>query len=393
MEDEKQGSVLRTVVGRAAALGLASAIQLMTLAFLARGVGPADFGHFSQLAGIGLALGALGGFGLTLRMLRLGGSGDAARVAFTAVLFTAGVAVVDAVLVVAIGQIVTGGFSAVSLAAAMATLVEIPTQAVQALLSGRQRFTSAAVVLTAQRLIVLCAIWLLPVSSGAALAIGYALALLVLAAYLVVLAERPVPLGPVLRGGLGYWYASVAPMVGQLDVVIVGAVAGPGASGLYGAASRLMGPLNIVANAMTNVFVPRLAAVSAEGDRRLVEYRASRRSAWIIAALVVLVSPVAAWLTRLVLGAEFVGVEPVVIGFCAAAALSGVCRVEQALLIARDEPRKAATPVLVGALVLFLLIVTLAPLGSWGLAAAPVLAHMVVLALLLRAVAVTSEAV
>jgi len=71
-----------------------------------------------------------------------------------------------------------------------------------------------------------------------------------------------------LRESFPFWVAVVSSQARELDSMIVGVVAGPGAAGLYGAGARLSRPALMVASALATVLLPSATKGDAATTRR-----------------------------------------------------------------------------------------------------------------------------
>jgi O-antigen/teichoic acid export membrane protein len=164
------------------------------------------------------------------------------------------------------------------------------------------------------------------------------------AALLVALAALPVrghgeSMRTILRGGRGYWLAGLAINVGQLDSVVVRGAVGLVGAGIYGAGSRIGGPLNIVTTSLLTLMVPTLAVLDAAGRRRAFRRLLAPVGAY--AAVLALLSPLVAGGLVLVLGEEYRDGWPVYVALVLGAAISALAQVRQAYLYAAGAAGRA----------------------------------------------------
>jgi O-antigen/teichoic acid export membrane protein len=135
--------------------------------------------------------------------------------------------------------------------------------------------------------------------------------------------SRPSRFTSFVRSGVAYWGLSGAANLQQADTILVTAVAGPTVAGLYGSATRLLGPLNLLTTVLQQVFVPRLSGTRSLVDRR-AQWRHLFRAMSLLCCLLLvgaLLSPIA---VHILFGEDFEDGWPVLAAVCVAAALNGL---------------------------------------------------------------------
>ncbi|STX04935.1 lipopolysaccharide biosynthesis protein [Kocuria rosea] len=74
----------------------------------------------------------------------------------------------------------------------------------------------------------------------------------------------------ILRTSRPFWINSIGVQIRNIDVVLVGAVAGSVVAGLYGAIARSLNPLMLLASSMASVLLPMAVKADRKGGRSLV---------------------------------------------------------------------------------------------------------------------------
>jgi O-antigen/teichoic acid export membrane protein len=371
---------IRPIVVRIVGFGLASVIQALSVILIARTAGAADFGVYAQFIAAGTVAGIILSLGFDTRIMTLGSSDRYGSVAATAMILRLSAVFVISGGVVGFALLATD-VSFLVIAASCATLgVELVSPLVQSMLSARNKVGWAVVLVLAQRATILAAVLSMDDIFFAAV-IGYGASSIYAVAVAVPMLSRPASLGEASQRMPGYWWSSVAPTLSQLEVVVSGGLGGNALAGLYASGSRLMSPLSTVTNALTAVFLPRLAR-DARGGTRNADYVTLKRLTWSMAIALTLASPVVAHFGVYLLGESYSSAWPIIVGFCVAAGLSGVSRGMQTMLYANDRPAIGAMAVTTGALLGIAAVAILAPFGPWGIAAAPMITQVTVLVLM-----------
>jgi O-antigen/teichoic acid export membrane protein len=304
---------------------IAGLLQVAVIALLARSLGVETYGRYvAFLAGIYLAMNAFD-FGFGTRLLRISAEDDVKST--TTWMFT--IRTLTTLVVVLLGTVVWNGSvpepwllgCAITVYATGDTFGDLGLN----YLLGRGRVRTSAVFLIGRRLATVA-----PFVTG--LGVTQAMAALTVAglagfltAYLAMREAftRPRRFTPFVRTGVAYWGLAGAANLQQADTILVTAVAGPTVAGLYGSATRLLGPLNLVTSVLQQVFVPRLSETRSLVDRRAQWRRLFRATSLICCLLLLgtLVSPIA---VRILFGEEFEQGWPVLAAVCVAAALNGL---------------------------------------------------------------------
>lgn len=319
-------------------------LQAFFLIFLARTVGPAGFGTYSTFwAGFYLAA-ILSSVGSNMRALRIrsGDDPDELRKLATARLGVISVIAIGLAILLPVVSyrlpLLLGGTMA-----AADYLVEYYQSYLAGV--GRQLLSSAVVVvarLTPWGAIVAGMatssqdlVWIV----GAVICVAEVVTILALT---WVRPIRPHLDGAAVRRATGYWTASSAGSLRQLEPIMVRASGGVALAGGYAIASRLQNPLMILVTALQTVFVPELAGSS---DRPDEFSRLRRLSFWVCGGygvLLVLASPVVAALYLWLLGPEYAFTRPLVISVVGAAGLAAISGAYQIVLYALGRPGEIA---------------------------------------------------
>ena len=118
-------------------------------------------------------------------------------------------------------------------------------------------------------------------------------------------ATREVATRSILRAAVPFWINSTATQLRNLDVLIVGAVAGGAQTAFYTVASKVTGPMRILPGSLASVLIP---AAARAGTARLAQAR--RPVVIVLGSMAVLyaTSAIAApWVVPLALGSDFHG--------------------------------------------------------------------------------------
>jgi O-antigen/teichoic acid export membrane protein len=211
------------------------------------------------------------------------------------------------------------------------------TQSIQV---GTLRFRVSAIVLIVQRVLPLAGLGVALAMgaspfSGVAVGAGLTAVLCLGLNRRLVFSLAAIPRG-LARQSRQYWLAALLGGAQQFDVAVVRLFGGASLSATYAAVSRIASPLNIVTGSALSIFAPVLSAIP-RGPRRDREARVLIRIAATFSGLIVLASPLIAYLFVKLLGARYEGAVPLVLAFCVAAALSGVSQALQAVMIARGR--------------------------------------------------------
>ncbi|WP_158603919.1 lipopolysaccharide biosynthesis protein [Cryobacterium tepidiphilum] len=337
---------------RIGSAGFASLMQAATLLLVARFAGPEDFGAFGQLISIGYVAGGILGMGMSARALRLA-SVDAWRpVATTMMLLRVMTSLGVSGLLIAFALLV-GDDVALATAASLFIIGELVGELIQGILAGRNRQYFASFILLLHRILVLTPVALHLVWQTEIwlhLMVGAALGLVLLFSIAAASGARPSSPLELLRSSLGFWFASTVTSAGQLDISFVRLAVGDVATGLYSAGSRIGTPLNVVTNAVLNVYVPAMSAQRDEGER-LRTFRRLRTLSLAYSTLLVIASPGVGFALVAILGEDYSSGWPLYVTVTCGAALSGVSQSYKSLCYAEDRPFAAGRSILLGTLI------------------------------------------
>lgn len=157
-----------------------------------------------------------------------------------------------------------------------------------------------------------------------------------------------------------------------LAVIVVGALAGPAAAGVYGAASRFVAAGMIVDTALRVVVSPMFSRLQHLGDKRELEEVYRTATVWLVlfSAPVYLLLAVFAPVALSLLGPSFADGEPVLIIMCAGAVITFLAGNIHSVLLMSGRSGLAALNKAIAVGVNIALLYLLVPL--WGIAGAAV---------------------
>ncbi|MGY1711349.1 lipopolysaccharide biosynthesis protein [Geodermatophilus sp. SYSU D00758] len=364
---------------------VAGLLQVAFIALLARSFGVETYGWYvAFLAGVYLAMNAFD-FGFGTRLLRIAAEEDASSTATWMFLIRS----TTNLVIIVLGVLVWGWTAQEPLVLGWAVVVYATGETFGDVglgyLLGRGQVRTSAALLMARRIAAVT-----PFVTGTGLAQGAAALFAAgaagwIAAYLAMRSSftRPRRFRAFVRNGVAYWGLSGVANLKQTDTILVAAVAGPAVAGLYGAATRLLGPLNLVTSVLQQVFVPRLSALRSLPERR-AQWQILFRATSVVCGLLVLgsfASPVA---VDLLFGDEFRNGWPVLAAVCIAAALNGLSEAYLSWIYA--EGARVRLSLLSGGAILIGLIVLTLLCWRFGIvgAAAAVIVPYLLLTLLYR---------
>lgn len=348
--------------------GVQSLLRVLLAAVTARLISPNDIGLFQLSLSIVFVAVALGDPGLGEAAVRRPAQTRASRETFFAVNVGLG-GLVGAVLLVVAGPLAAwlGAPQSRPLIMALAILPPLAALTLGPLVELRRnrRFRDIAFVEALATFAGCTACVLLALRSGGAWAmVAYQATWGVtrLASYLSLAPglPRPIPrlkiLKPVARFASRVWASRLADvLVSQLDKVIVGALLGTLALGLYSRAYLLVAlPLNLIAAAVTTVLVPSLARAEAAGGALKGEFLATTGAiatltfpAFVGAAT--LAVPIVSVLFGRGRDWDWAGVADLLAIMAPVAALDSLSQPQRSLLIARGRAGLALTVSLISA--------------------------------------------
>lgn len=365
------------LVTRIGARAVATACQAIVFLLIARSLGPAEFGVVVQVVAVGTVGGALAGFGFRIKALRLQADDKSLELASAMMLIRGGSTTALALALFLAFHVVFGHDLVLVLVGVSAVVGEQLADLASAILAGLGKQRAASIMLLAYRSPALILCIFLP--SPYALGIGSIMGALGSVAYLIRYWKRPRDYWSPFRGIASYWSATIVSNLTQLDTVVIRLSMGYATVGIFGAANRLAGPLNIVNSSIVSALLPDLTNAKSHGSRAK-----TTRSLAIVSVcygtLVVACAPVAGVLIERVLGSEFSGIRVIVYGIFVAAALSGVSQVLHSLLYSEGLSRAVAISITAGTFAYLILLWPLsASFGLWGIFTSMVIGQITIL--------------
>lgn len=260
---------------------IAAGIQAVTLIFVARALGPADFGLFNAVLGIMIVMQAISDLGVGKLLVRERSSGERPELVAGGIRLNARS---SAVLGIVLGiGLATLGFASdqrfllmLPLAVSVAGEKNADTWLGIAIADGDVRYST--MILVARRACAL-AIFLLLSSTPFPAIVNYSSAMACAAVGSVVFARRlisprvktmPAMAKVTIRAAVPYWVNTFAVQLRNLDTAIVTAVAGAGAAGFYSTASRLTTPLRMLPNSFAVVMLPHATRTQTQSIRTVL---------------------------------------------------------------------------------------------------------------------------
>ena len=291
---------------------VASGLQALTLIFLARGLGPGEFGIFAASIAAAAFAAVGSGLGGTSMALRAAGQQnperEVANLLVLRLITLPVVAVVASICCLILGADVGATFVFATFSYGVA---EALGELVEAVLLGMQTQKRANVSLVGRRGLtaLLLGYGFLDLSASPATLLLIASGLSILWSLVVVrpLIRRPRDLRITIHQAREFWLATVVGKLELLDTVVAAIVAVPLQAGLYAGSSRVTSPLNLVTGATLGVYTPQLAKAETR-ERRQATLRDARRFLTIVAAFLLLMSPLVGIVVELVLGHQYKGV-------------------------------------------------------------------------------------
>jgi O-antigen/teichoic acid export membrane protein len=257
-------------------------------------------------------------------------------------------------LVIAGSGMIMGAPVVILVAVSVSVYCELLNDIAQGLMAGSEKHVTGAALMLLRRLLLLSAVLLVGGALGHILEayfLGSLAILLIPVAYLIrSWSPDAESIRHVLRAARGLWPSAILVNVWSLDVLIANAVLGRAQGGVYAASSRVVYPLNIVAQSLLSVVTPRLAREANERSRQKIT-RDVRRIATVYGSLLALGSPIAALVITKLFGQDYAGAEPVVIALCCGMGLSAIAQTYVAELLAAGQARTIAFAVTVSTLV------------------------------------------
>ncbi|ORV45695.1 hypothetical protein AWC02_12275 [Mycolicibacter engbaekii] len=188
------------------------------------------------------------------------------------------------------------------------------------------------------------------------------------------------------RGAMGWWGLSLSNVLFQLQVPVVAALASTAVAGLYGVATKVVGPVLLLPASMATVVIPELARRLHTGHAWDLYQQFSRVCLSYMGLALLCAWPAGILVTRIA-GPPYAAALPLVAGMVAAAGLSAYSQSFAAMLVAAGYPNKATACIAGGnsvALVLLAILAARGPIAS--LALVQLLGELIVLPGLMLAV-------
>ncbi|UNK70115.1 oligosaccharide flippase family protein [Microbacterium sp. H1-D42] len=289
---------------------VASIIQAVTLLILTRGLEVELFGQFAATSAASGMASVVLGFGLNTLALRIAAFEDSRQIAATIAMLRVPAVLASALVTTVVALLLMGSDSTpIVLAAVLYAAAESLGEGVESLLYGSSRTSRAQVALISRRVVVLAGV-MIGIGAGdlmAGLCVGAGLVCVAVGLMLQGTLARPAGFKRVFREARSYWAPTMLAKLQTLDVSVA-AIAMPGvAAGVYSAAARVTSPLNTFTIAALSVLTPRLSS-RFEGETRDLLFRQSRRSMYLVALILTLISPLVGLATEFVVGESYSGV-------------------------------------------------------------------------------------
>ncbi|GAA4415451.1 hypothetical protein GCM10023169_01780 [Georgenia halophila] len=351
----------------------ASLAQALLLALLARALGVESFGYYALTYAVCTFGTGVLDYGLTTRVLASSNLADK-RGLFGALAVSKTLAFTIVVLGASIGALV---FDAdpmqrfLVLGTALSGLGDRFGDTSLNIQQGEKHPAAGTGLLLGRRLISLAPFLFGLTMTTALISLAMSAIIGIVAFYVLALprAGRPTPLLVVLRFNRSIFLTGLGSNIAQLESAAVSLTAGVHMAGLFGASRRLSAPMNLAITTVMQVLVPEMASQTERHAREQI-FRASRRTAMVLAACFLLAVPLAPWVTRALLGSAFVAASPIVGGVIAAAAFIALSQAYLGWFYATETPMSVGMSVLGSALFrLVLCLIAGVVWGPWGLAA------------------------
>lgn len=284
-------------------------LQAVILLLLARFTPLSDFGAFGVTYAVGAIALGIGGLGLATRALRAG-RGDPQGIGRPSLVLALAGAGAAAVVAAISGALITGS-PVPAIAAGAFVLADGVSEVAQNLMFGTHRLPRAAAISVIRRggpVIAVAVAVALAAPSTAVYTAAAAGALVGLAVVLATVrlehAANPTGAIVLVRESRPYWANGAWAMLQQLDVVLVGALLGSRAAGVFTAGFRLASPAHIVTSLLIAQMVPAMTA-SLQSDRPTDGGRTHLRLALAYSGAIALLSPLLAIVAIFLLGPDF----------------------------------------------------------------------------------------
>lgn len=363
-------ALLGTAAVRIAARLASSAMLGVFLLLLARHMPVADFGQYILAYTLGMAVGLVVGMGAPVQVMRVGAAGGepaAARMyVFHSVVIAAVFLTVAATLVVAAAptMLLAGGVFAFS---------DTLQNYAQSHLAGIQAHSAASSLVVTQRAIPLLGCGVL-VAAGRSFDAATFIALFTVTAAIAVIAPGVAAQrrhlhaavkqfrGRPPAGSARYWALSVSGVLSQLQVATFALFASALSVGYFSMATRVTGPLTLLAAAMSTVLIPELSTRIANPTAFRGLYRRYLLITVFYCGAVAVAAWPAAWFIIEVVGSKYEPARMMLVGMIVAAGLSSVSQSVSSRYIALGWPMTATVAIVAGGIT----ILALLALAGWS---------------------------
>jgi O-antigen/teichoic acid export membrane protein len=188
----------------------------------------------------------------------------------------------------------------------------------------------------------------------------------------------PLALGTMYRRAAPFGWLGLSTDLQQLDASVAALVVGVDVAAEVGVASKLSGPLAMIAGAITQV---TFRGVATGGEQAKGSARSGLRLAGLLALGLAAISPLLPALTVLVLGSQYTGARTAVLVYALATAIAVVNQPLAGVLTARGQERAVSRIVVTAVLVgLCFGALTVSSWGAPGMGAGFVLTQLIILA-------------
>lgn len=362
----------------ATASGLAQVVLALLYLLAARSTTPAQFGVVIAASALGQSVATFYDFGTSSLWVREIARDNLDRSVFSARLRSKfAVLALGVVAWTATGAVLGWAYWWVAPASLLATVFSLNLQI--PLRAAAQAHLAAAAQIgdRLSAFAVFALFWLAGAGGLDGLAAGVVIGPLVggTVSYFLARSElRPILIGKSLAFPWAHsWHYGIAGVAGgaqTLDIPLLGAVAGSGAAGIYGAVSRWTQPMGLLATAFATASVPFVARASTRAEAM----RHALKASWILGvagAVAIAVAVLSEPIVSLLLGARYASAAPV-LTLLALGTIPAICNQPLAsFLQTRGHDRYVAYVTVAGAGVQLVLIAGLAPIaGALGAAVA-----------------------
>lgn len=306
--------MLRQFGGVAFARGLSSLSQAILLVLVARGVGPSEFGVLATFLSLHIVLFSLGSMNATTFISREYAIGNLSFVATALRVNTVALSAVFVVVSVLSLFIIDDPRIIIAVSGnAIAVLFENIADARLAIAFARKTVVAPTLSVSVRAALTI-SIYLLLILNSIDLLVAYGIARLggaIVGNLIAVLSVRvhadptPAPVFTTLKLLVPLATAKAMGSLRNLDNVIVVAVSGAAAAGLYSAVSKVLAPFNIVPNALNSIVIPRVAGADIHRVRRYCDI--AFLSGVVISLATLCLIPINEWLVLTIFGKAYSG--------------------------------------------------------------------------------------